>query len=208
MRCTRPLRPPSRLTQRMGNRRAEIVAHHGCAIAYLERGEMELARPHAQAAVDVSRAIGARRFEPESMLLVAACLLLRRQTRRSGSDDARGARQGPRAHQLLRADDPRRAGTRDRRPRGAPALPGGRRADPGRRVAGAQPRVLLSRGDRHIARSAATGPLRCAMPTCWSASFARSRSPSSIASWHAPECSPPVGQGRREPACARSCTSW
>jgi hypothetical protein len=63
-----------RLTQRMGNRRAEIVAHHGCAVAHLERGESELARPHAQAAVDLSRAIGARRFEPESVLLVAACV--------------------------------------------------------------------------------------------------------------------------------------
>jgi class 3 adenylate cyclase/tetratricopeptide (TPR) repeat protein len=65
-----------RLTQRMGNRRAEIVAHHGCAVAYLERGESALARPHAQAAVDLSRAIGARRFEPESVLLVAGCLYL------------------------------------------------------------------------------------------------------------------------------------
>lgn len=65
-----------RLTQRMGNRRAEIVAHHGCAVARLERGESALARPHAQAAVDLSRAIGARRFEPESVLLVAGCLYL------------------------------------------------------------------------------------------------------------------------------------
>jgi tetratricopeptide (TPR) repeat protein len=63
------------LTQRMATRRAQIVAHHGCAIAYMERGELERARPHAQAAVDVSRAIGARRFEPESMLLVATCLV-------------------------------------------------------------------------------------------------------------------------------------
>ena len=61
------------LTQRMANRRAEIVAHHGCAIAHLEQGETALARPHAQAAVDLSRAIGARRFDPESMLMVAAC---------------------------------------------------------------------------------------------------------------------------------------
>jgi len=62
------------LTQRMANRRAEIVAHHGCAIAYLERGETKLARPHAQAAVDLSRAIGARRFDPESVLMVAGCV--------------------------------------------------------------------------------------------------------------------------------------
>jgi len=60
-------------TQRMANRRAEIVAHHGCAIAHLELGNTALARPHAQAAVDLSRAIGARRFDPESMLLVAGC---------------------------------------------------------------------------------------------------------------------------------------
>jgi tetratricopeptide (TPR) repeat protein len=65
-----------RLTQRIGNRRAEIVAHHGCAVAYMERGESGLARPHAQAAVDLSRAIGARRFEPESVLMVAGCLYL------------------------------------------------------------------------------------------------------------------------------------
>jgi hypothetical protein len=64
-----------RVTQRMGNRRAEIVAHHACAMTHLERGEVELARPHAQAAVDLSRAIGARRFEPESMVMVAACML-------------------------------------------------------------------------------------------------------------------------------------
>ena len=64
-----------KVTQRMGNRRAEIVAHHGCVMAHLERGEVELARPHAQAAVDLSRAIGARRFEPESMVMVAACML-------------------------------------------------------------------------------------------------------------------------------------
>jgi tetratricopeptide (TPR) repeat protein len=63
------------LTQRMATPRAQIVAHHGCAMAYMERGEVERARPHAQASVDVSRAIGARRFEPESMLMVAVCLL-------------------------------------------------------------------------------------------------------------------------------------
>ena len=63
------------ITQRMGNRRAEIIAHHGCAMAHLERGEVELARTHAQAAVDMSRAIGARRFDPESVLVVAACVL-------------------------------------------------------------------------------------------------------------------------------------
>jgi class 3 adenylate cyclase/tetratricopeptide (TPR) repeat protein len=62
------------LAQRMANRRAEIVAHHGCAIAHLEQGDVGLARPHGQAAVDLSRAIGARRFDPESMLLVAGCL--------------------------------------------------------------------------------------------------------------------------------------
>jgi class 3 adenylate cyclase/tetratricopeptide (TPR) repeat protein len=65
-----------RLTRRVGNRRAEIVAHHGCAVAHVERGETELARPHAQAAVNLSRAIGARRFEPESVLMVAGCLYL------------------------------------------------------------------------------------------------------------------------------------
>ena len=64
------------LTQRVGNRRAEIVAHHACAINHFERGEIELARPHAQAAVDLSRAIGARRFDPESVLLVAMCVFL------------------------------------------------------------------------------------------------------------------------------------
>jgi len=64
-----------RVTQRMGNRRAEIVAHHACTMTHLERGEAGLARPHAQAAVDLSRAIGARRFEPESMVMVAACML-------------------------------------------------------------------------------------------------------------------------------------
>jgi hypothetical protein len=59
----------------MATRRAQIVAHHGCAMAHIERGDIERARPHAQASVDVSRAIGARRFEPESMLMVAICLL-------------------------------------------------------------------------------------------------------------------------------------
>jgi class 3 adenylate cyclase/tetratricopeptide (TPR) repeat protein len=64
-----------KMTQRMGNRRAEIVAHHGCTMGHLERGEVDLARPHAQAAIDLSRAIGARRFDPESVVLLAACVL-------------------------------------------------------------------------------------------------------------------------------------
>ncbi len=60
--------------RRVGNRRAQIIAHHAHAVAHLEANDVAHARPHAEASVNISRAIGARRFEPESMGLVAHCL--------------------------------------------------------------------------------------------------------------------------------------
>jgi tetratricopeptide (TPR) repeat protein len=59
---------------KVDHHRSQIIAHQGCAWARLEMGEWQRARPHADAAVELSRSSGARRFVPESMAFVAHCL--------------------------------------------------------------------------------------------------------------------------------------
>ena len=62
------------LAIKVGHRRSQIIANHGCAWAFLEMADPVRARPYADAAVDLARRIGARRFVPEGMAFVAACL--------------------------------------------------------------------------------------------------------------------------------------
>ncbi len=95
-RSTRRLRLLSPSTQRIGNaaarnRRASRMRNRVPGSG----AKCKLARPHAQAAVEVSRAIGARRFEPGKLLLVAAMPTVTTAGARSGSDDARSARRAP-----------------------------------------------------------------------------------------------------------------
>jgi tetratricopeptide (TPR) repeat protein len=68
------------LSMKVGQRRAQVIAHQGCAVAFLEMGDAAGARPHAVAAVELARSIGARRFVPEGMAFVADCLALEGRT--------------------------------------------------------------------------------------------------------------------------------
>ncbi len=61
------------LAAKVGQIRAQIVALHSCAGVWLEKGQPSQARVFAQKATDLARDIGAKRFVPEGMLLVALC---------------------------------------------------------------------------------------------------------------------------------------
>src|SRR5262249_34508424 len=58
----------------VGHRRAQIVALHGCAWSLLVMANPAAAHPYAVESVEVARSVGARRFIPEGMAFVAACL--------------------------------------------------------------------------------------------------------------------------------------
>ncbi|MCC6522709.1 MAG: AAA family ATPase [Polyangiaceae bacterium] len=60
--------------QRVGNRRAELIAAHALCMAALDAGSPERARVCAEEAVALSQALGTRLFEAESRHLVALCL--------------------------------------------------------------------------------------------------------------------------------------
>lgn len=62
------------LAVKVDHHRSQIIAHQACAWARLEMGDTLRARTHAEAAVELSRSSGARRFVPESMAFVASCL--------------------------------------------------------------------------------------------------------------------------------------
>ncbi|MGH8768089.1 MAG: tetratricopeptide repeat protein [Burkholderiales bacterium] len=62
------------LAIKVGQRRSQVIAYHGCAMALLEMADPVRARPYADAGVELARSIGAKRFVPEGMVLVAACL--------------------------------------------------------------------------------------------------------------------------------------
>lgn len=64
------------LSRKLGQKRAEVLAHHVSAMVLLSMEDGDGARPHAHAAVDIAREIGAHRFVPEGMLFVAKCLQL------------------------------------------------------------------------------------------------------------------------------------
>jgi class 3 adenylate cyclase/tetratricopeptide (TPR) repeat protein len=62
------------LAQRIANPRSELISHHAMCTLYLELADADVAMQHAQASVDIARAIGARRFIPESMMFVGEAL--------------------------------------------------------------------------------------------------------------------------------------
>jgi tetratricopeptide (TPR) repeat protein len=62
------------LAIKVSQRRSQVIAYHGCALALLEMADPVRARPFADAAVELARNIGAKRFVPEGMMIVAACL--------------------------------------------------------------------------------------------------------------------------------------
>ena len=62
------------LAIKVGQRRSQVIAYHGCAMALLEMADPVRARPYADAGVELARSIGAKRFVPEGMVLVATCL--------------------------------------------------------------------------------------------------------------------------------------
>jgi tetratricopeptide (TPR) repeat protein len=62
------------LAIKVGHRRSQVIAHQGCAWALLEMADPVRARPYADAAVELARSIGAKRFVPEGMAFVATCL--------------------------------------------------------------------------------------------------------------------------------------
>ncbi len=62
------------LAIKVGQRRSQVIAYHGCALALLEMADPAHARPYADAGVELARNIGAKRFVPEGMMIVATCL--------------------------------------------------------------------------------------------------------------------------------------
>lgn len=62
------------LARKVGQPRPLILAQQMCATALLMLGEPQRAQPYAEAARDLAQAIGATRFVPDGMLVVAACL--------------------------------------------------------------------------------------------------------------------------------------
>lgn len=62
--------------QRVGNLRAEMVAHHGAYFCRRYRGELDLARAHVAAALEASRTLNAPRFEAEALAFDADLDLL------------------------------------------------------------------------------------------------------------------------------------
>jgi tetratricopeptide (TPR) repeat protein len=62
------------LARKVGQPRPLILAQQMCATALLMLGESQRAQPYAEAARDLAQAIGATRFVPDGMLVVAACL--------------------------------------------------------------------------------------------------------------------------------------
>jgi len=54
--------------QRVGHSRAEMIAHHAASLCCKARAEFDTARDHIRTALDLSRALGARRFEAEGLL--------------------------------------------------------------------------------------------------------------------------------------------
>jgi len=57
--------------QRVGSRRAEMVAADAAYLAHIMRGELDLARPHAERSLELARRMGARRFEAEALAFCA-----------------------------------------------------------------------------------------------------------------------------------------
>ncbi|HET6521639.1 MAG TPA: tetratricopeptide repeat protein, partial [Geminicoccaceae bacterium] len=55
---------------RVGHHRAEIIAHHGVYISSMMMRDGDSGREHAEAALALSRRLGARRFEAESLLFL------------------------------------------------------------------------------------------------------------------------------------------
>jgi tetratricopeptide (TPR) repeat protein len=68
---------------RVGHQRAAIIAHHSVYFCAMARGELALARDHAERALEGSRRLGARRFESESLAFLG-------DTRWQGGDRAEG----------------------------------------------------------------------------------------------------------------------
>jgi class 3 adenylate cyclase/tetratricopeptide (TPR) repeat protein len=58
-------------SQRVGYSRAEMVAADAAFLAHMMRGELDLARPHAERSLALARRLGARRFEAEAMSFCA-----------------------------------------------------------------------------------------------------------------------------------------
>ncbi len=72
------------MASQLGQPRVEIVAHHGAMLPYIELNDPGKALAHAQAALDLSRAIRSPRFEGESIAAVALCVGLQGDRRRAG----------------------------------------------------------------------------------------------------------------------------
>jgi tetratricopeptide (TPR) repeat protein len=62
------------LAQRIASPRSELISHHALCTLWLELADPDAAMVHAQASVDIARAIGARRFVPESMMFIGQAL--------------------------------------------------------------------------------------------------------------------------------------